>query len=168
MRRRRRRDAHAGVYVPRLVRVGARDVLGQVHGIRAISSRRCRGHSSHPGSCSTCKQLFTGQVQLRLAIALWAKYVHVAETDDNLLAAAYAYAGAHEGAYRGGQAEAMRLWWGILDARPRALGPGRATPQNAGLRLEPGCFAYAPLRVRGGGGVPVDDARRTDPHARAG
>ena len=32
-------------------------------------------------SCSTCKQAFTGLVQLRLAIALWAKHAHKVETD---------------------------------------------------------------------------------------
>ena len=38
--------------------------------------------------CSTCKQKFTGIVQLRLTIALWVKYARAVETNqDRLLAA---------------------------------------------------------------------------------
>ena len=44
--------------------------------------------------CPTCKQEFTGLVQLRLAIALWAKHARVVETDQNRVAAALSYAAA--------------------------------------------------------------------------
>ena len=37
--------------------------------------------------CSTCKQEFTGLVQLRLAIALWVKHARAVETDDERLMA---------------------------------------------------------------------------------
>ena len=72
-------------------------------------------------SCSTCKQDFTGLVQLRLAIALWAKYEHLAETGCMRLAAASAYALALETA--GEHAEAARLQRGLLDVRTRTSGP---------------------------------------------
>ena len=36
-------------------------------------------------SCSTCEQGFTGQVLLRLAIALWAKHAHLVETNERRL-----------------------------------------------------------------------------------
>ena len=69
--------------------------------------------------CSTCKQRFTGLVQLRLAIALWAKYARV-ETNEQRVLAAELYSGALNAA--GEHAEAMRLKRGILDARTRMLG----------------------------------------------
>ena len=62
--------------------------------------------------CSTCKQRFTGQVKLRLAIALWAKHARVVETNMERIAAAGTYAVALGDA--GGSAEAVRLWRGIM------------------------------------------------------
>ena len=69
--------------------------------------------------CSTCKQQFAGLVWLRLAIALWAKYAHLAETDMRLLAATL-YAAALDDA--GEPAETARLQRGILDVETRTLG----------------------------------------------
>ena len=73
-------------------------------------------------SCSICKQRFTGLVQLRLAIALWAKYAACAlETDLERLGAVDVYAGALAAA--GEHAEAARLHRGIMDVRTRTWGP---------------------------------------------
>ena len=72
-------------------------------------------------SCATCKQRFTGQVRLRLAIALWAKHARAVETDKKRLAAASTYAMALGGA--GEHAKAARLQRGILDVYTHVSGP---------------------------------------------
>ena len=71
--------------------------------------------------CSTCKQRFTGLVQLRLAIALWLKHACAAEMNEERLLAATSYAGALGDA--GEPAEAARLTRGILDVETRMSGP---------------------------------------------
>ena len=45
-------------------------------------------------SCSTCKQWFTGQVQLRLTIALWAKHARAVDTNFERFSATSEYAAA--------------------------------------------------------------------------
>ena len=70
--------------------------------------------------CQTCKQRFTGLVQLRLAITLWAKFTDAA-TDGKKLAAASSYAAALSAA--GEHAEAVRLKRGILFFYTQTLGP---------------------------------------------
>ena len=72
-------------------------------------------------SCSTCKQRFTGLVQLRLAIALWAKHARAVEANPERLIAADVYAVALRAA--GESAESARLRRGILDVRTRTWGP---------------------------------------------
>ena len=72
--------------------------------------------------CSTCKQALTGQLKLRLAIALWIEHARAVETNSIRLLAADAYASALGTA--GEPAEAMRLLRGILDARTRVWGVG--------------------------------------------
>ena len=84
-------------------------------------------------SCSTCKQRFTGLVQLRLAIALWTKYARLVETDDERLAAAASYATALDAA--GERAEAVRLKRDILDARTQTLGPEHYTTLDSACAL---------------------------------
>ena len=71
--------------------------------------------------CSTCKQRFTGQVQLRLAVVLWARHARAVETDEERLCAAFEYSTALQDA--GEHAEAARLQRGVLDVRTRMLGP---------------------------------------------
>ena len=71
--------------------------------------------------CPTCKQPFTGLVQLRLAIALWLKYARALEVDDNRLLAAASYADALGAA--GEPAEAARLERGIINVHTRVWGP---------------------------------------------
>ena len=70
------------VRVPGIVRVGAYGCL-----IRMAEAARALPPPAPPYAsrafCSACKERFTGQVQLRLAIALWAKYAHLAETYEN-------------------------------------------------------------------------------------
>ena len=83
-------------------------------------------------SCSACKQDFTGLVQLRLAIALWAKNARLAETDGKRLMAAGAYAAALDRA--GEYAKAVRLRQGILDVCTRTLGV--RAPHDSALRPE--------------------------------
>ena len=72
-------------------------------------------------SCSACKQYFTDMVQLRLAIALWAKRARALETNAERLAAVAVCAVAIGRA--GEHAEATRLQRGLLDAHVRTLGP---------------------------------------------
>ena len=71
--------------------------------------------------CSNCKQRFTGLVQLRLAIVLWAKHARAVETDVNRIMAASAYASALADAWE--HAEAARLHRNILDVQTQTLGP---------------------------------------------
>ena len=80
-------------------------------------------------SCSTCKQQFTGQVLMRLAIALWVKHAYAVETDGMRLTAAELYAAAIVDA--GEHAEATRLQRGILDARTRTLRPEHSMTLNS-------------------------------------
>ena len=66
--------------------------------------------------------MFTGLVQLRLAIALWAKYACAVETDEKRFLAATSYARALLDT--GGEPEeTARLLRGVLDVRIRLLGP---------------------------------------------
>ena len=69
--------------------------------------------------CATCKQSFTGLVQLRLVIALWEKYARAVETDADRIGAVRMYA-EHLGA-AGEHAEAARLKRGVLDANTQTL-----------------------------------------------
>ena len=71
--------------------------------------------------CSTCKQRFTGQVRLLLAIAPWTKHSRAVETDGQRIGAAASYAAALDDA--GGGAEAARLQRRSLDVETRMFGP---------------------------------------------
>ena len=71
--------------------------------------------------CLTCKQKFTGLVQLRFAMTLWAKHARAVETNLERLLAATLYTMALSAA--GEHAEAARLQRSILDVRTRTLGP---------------------------------------------
>ena len=73
-------------------------------------------------SCATCKQRFTGLVELRPAIALWAKYARAVETDGKRLVAP-GDAGDHT--------EAAWLQRGVMDVRTRTLGPEHSNMLNA-------------------------------------
>ena len=106
--------------MPGLVRVGACDLLdpdggGRASAAGAGAALRCLD------LCSTCKQRFTGQMQLQLAIALWSNYAHEAETDNDRLEASSLYAMILGRA--GEHAEAARLKRGILDVETRTSGP---------------------------------------------
>ena len=72
-------------------------------------------------------------VHLRLAIALWAKYARLVETDQdrNLAVAAYAAALGTAGEY----AEAARLLRVVLDANTRARGPEHCQTLNCASNL---------------------------------
>ena len=67
------------------------------------------------------KQRFTGLVQLRLAITLWAKHALKTETDEDRLVAADEYAAAI--ATGGEHTEAARLRRSVLDTDTRAAKP---------------------------------------------
>ena len=83
--------------------------------------------------CATCKQGFTGLVQLRLAIALWAKHARAVETDEERLQAVDMYSDAIGDA--GEHAEAARLQRGALDVRTRVLGPEHLVTLNSATNL---------------------------------
>ena len=81
----------------------------------------------------TCKQPFTGLVQLRLAIALLAKHARAVETGGQRLLAVNAYAIALRDA--GEYAEAARLLRRILDTLTQNLGPEHRETLNSASNL---------------------------------
>ena len=83
--------------------------------------------------CSTCKQRFTGQVKLRLAIVLWTKYARAVEMGTIRIAAAGTYTTALEAA--GEHTEAVRLLRGVLGVETRVLGPGHRTTLTCASNL---------------------------------
>ena len=83
--------------------------------------------------CATCKQHFTGLVQLRLAITLWAKYAREVETDENRIAATQVYGAALGEA--GEHAETMRLERGNFEVYTRTKGPEHIRALNSACNL---------------------------------
>ena len=83
--------------------------------------------------CSTCKQLFTGLVQLRLAIALWALHARALDMNQVRLVAVGLYAAALCDA--GEHAEAVRLKRGILAVQTRVFGPEHPLNLNSACNL---------------------------------
>ena len=103
---------------------------GRTWGASSSSRRPRQTPAGPPGqktfavwaSCSACKQEFTGQVKLRVAVALWAKHARTVETDDKRLLR-WGSTPQRSGFMTGELAGAARLERGILYVETRILGP---------------------------------------------
>lgn len=114
---------------------GCREEAGCAHVACRVQAAEHQGLGFHEGwyTCTTCKQQYTGAMELGLAEALWKRHRHKPARNQDRLAAQSMLAGAYN--TQGRLAKAEELFRKLLAVRQRHAGAGDRNTLTVALNL---------------------------------